>query len=110
MNIVLLAEYFPQVAACATIPSESLHQWSGPEKEKILSGQKIEEYPVIESFQNQENQNLLSETQRVRCQWVFAERLGILCNAIDETQSIRQLEVLMLRHALYSRWTSYIPF
>jgi len=30
MNIVLLAEYFPQVAAGATIPSESLHQWSGP--------------------------------------------------------------------------------
>ena len=50
MNIVLLAEYFPQVAAGATIPSESLHQWSGPEKEKLFSGQKIEEYPVIESF------------------------------------------------------------
>jgi len=30
VNIVLLAENFPQVAACATIPSESLHHWSGP--------------------------------------------------------------------------------
>ena len=52
MNIVLLAEYFPQVAACATIPSESFHQWSGPEKEKTI---------------------IRSENRRVPCHWVFSE-------------------------------------
>ena len=39
MKIMLLAEDFPQVATRATKPSESLHRWSGPEKEK-QSGQK----------------------------------------------------------------------
>ena len=36
MKIMLLAENFPQIAASATIPSESLHQWSGPEKERFI--------------------------------------------------------------------------
>ena len=34
MKIMLLAKYFPQVAASATKSSESLHLWSGPEMEK----------------------------------------------------------------------------
>ena len=62
-------------------------------RRKLLSGQSIEEYPVIESSQRwwePREPDLLSETQRVKCQWVFAEQLCILCNAIDEIQSVRQ--------------------
>ena len=40
MKIMLLAEDFPQVATRATKPSESLHWWSGPEKEKTIRSEK----------------------------------------------------------------------
>ena len=78
---------FPLVATSATKPSESLHQWSGPEKEKTI---------------------IRSEHRRVPCHWVFSAVVGTKRTRFVVRNSEGKVSVGLRRAALYimqcNRW------